>query len=79
MMASGKIDKDIHERRVRVLMKINRELADEIERLNRIIHILTGPPSVPGEAIDLLDQQSRTRTLEKIYLAVAEVKDGEVN
>jgi len=60
-------------------MKVNKELADEIDRLNRVVKVLTGPVGDRTEEDILLWKQNRTRALEKIYIAVGEVKDGEVN
>ena len=73
------IDRELHDRRVNALMKINKELAEEIERLNRVVSVLTGPIENRSESEVLLWKQQRTRALEKIYIAVAEAGDGEIN
>jgi hypothetical protein len=73
------IDRELHDRRVSALMKINKELAQEIERLNRVVSVLTGPIKDRSDEEVLLWKQQRTRTLEKIYIAVAEAGDVEIN
>ena len=60
--------------RIDVLMEINRDLANEVNRLGRIISALTGPQEAQTVARSLIWKQGRTRNLEKILTAVAEIK-----
>lgn len=74
-----KTTKKTHEQRIVELVKINAELASEVQRLNKVVAILTGPIGNRPESDVLLWRQRRTRELEEIYRTVMEVKDGEVN
>ena len=76
-----KIDKDklLSEQSLRALIDINKDLAEEIDRLNRIIDILANPMSVSPATMKAIMAQRRTRRLEGIYSAVARHKDEEVN
>ena len=64
---------------MKALIDINRELAEEIDRLNRVIQILVNPVDTSPSTIKALKAQRRTRELQGIYSAVARFKDEEVN
>jgi hypothetical protein len=59
--------------RIEALVRINHELAEEVDRLNRVIQVLTGP-EVQRRSRVLVWRQGRTRSLEKILSAVAEME-----
>ena len=59
--------------RINAMVRINQELAEEVDRLNRVIQVLTGP-EVQRRSRVLVWRQGRTRSLEKILSAVAEME-----
>lgn len=73
------IEFKIYKDSIKSLVDINRDLSEEIARLNRVIEIMTGPMSVSPETMRLLTRRKRTRTLEGIYSSVSRYKDEEVN
>jgi len=60
--------------RINALTRINQELAEEVDRLNRVIRALTGPADMQRKSHMLVWRQGRTRSLEKILSAVAEME-----
>jgi hypothetical protein len=60
--------------RIDILMEVNRDLANEVNRLSRIVSALTGPQEAQTRVHSLIWKQGRTRNLEKILTAVAEIK-----
>ncbi len=64
---------------MKALIDINRELAEEINRLRRIIDILASPSDVSPATLRAITAHRRTRKLQGIYSAVARFKDEEVN
>ena len=60
--------------RINALARINQELAEEVDRLNRVIRALTGPADMQRRSHMLAWRQGRTRSLEKILSAVAEME-----
>ena len=74
MSSESKLTREDLLNRINVLMEVNRDLANEVNRLNRIISALTGPQELQARVHSLIWKQGRTRNLEKILTAVAEIK-----
>ena len=73
------IEFKVYKDSIKSLVDINKDLSEEIARLNRVLDILMSPITTSPETLKLITTQKRTRTLEGIYTRVSKYKDEEIN